>query len=79
MCTGWDPEQPQVAEVMETLLATQLGTEGLYVGDLLAGEQSLQRRLGFLRRGHTRLFSPFDPDLGDEYRSLLPDILCALE
>ena len=40
---------------------------------------AVQRRLGFLRRGNTRLFSPFDPELGDEYHSLLPDIVCALE
>ena len=37
-----DPESPKVAEVMQTLLASQLGQEGLYVGDLLAGEQAIQ-------------------------------------
>ncbi len=38
-----------------------------------------QRRVGFLRRGSSRIFSIFDPDAGNEYDSLLPDILCALE
>ena len=40
---------------------------------------AVQRRLDFLRRNQTRLFTPFDPEVGDEYDSLLPDILCALE
>lgn len=37
-----DPQKPEVAEVMRVLLASQLGQEGLYVGDLLAGEQALE-------------------------------------
>jgi hypothetical protein len=40
---------------------------------------AVQRRLGFLRRGHTRLFTAFDPDLGNAYESSLADIICALE
>ena len=63
------------------LMGDTQGTGGFEAGpDFMPGTvAAVQRRLGFLRRGHTRLFSPFDPDLGDEYRSLLPDILCALE
>ncbi|NEP19426.1 MAG: ATP-binding protein [Leptolyngbya sp. SIO4C1] len=63
------------------LMGDTQGPGGFEAGpDFLPGTvAAVQRRLGFLRRGHTRLFSPFDPDLGDEYRSLLPDILCALE
>lgn len=36
-----DPNLPEVALVMQTLMASQLGQDGLYVGDLLAGEQAL--------------------------------------
>lgn len=40
---------------------------------------AVQRRVGFLRHGHTRVFTRFDPEIGYEYQSLLPDIICALE
>ncbi|MEZ9540153.1 ATP-binding protein [Shewanella sp. 10N.286.51.B8] len=40
---------------------------------------AVQRRLGFLHRGNTRIVTNFDPDFGDDYTSQLPDILCALE
>jgi DNA helicase HerA-like ATPase len=40
---------------------------------------AVQRRLGFLRQGQTRVFTRFDPDLGLPYESDLPDIVCALE
>lgn len=40
---------------------------------------AVQRRLGFLRHGHTRLFTRFDLDMSLPYVSLLPDIVCALE
>jgi len=65
----------------------------LLLGDLGAADQqaeqdpefhqgtvaAAQRRIGFLRRGSSRIFTIFDPDAGSEYHSLLPDILCALE
>ncbi|MCP4542415.1 MAG: ATP-binding protein [Chloroflexi bacterium] len=40
---------------------------------------AVQRRVGFLRHGHTRVFTRFDPEMGFPYVSTLPDILCALE
>ena len=40
---------------------------------------AVQRRLGFLRRGNTRVFTAFDAEAGAPYDSSLPDILCALE
>ncbi len=40
---------------------------------------AVQRRLDFLRQGQSRLITPFDTDMGHEYDSLLPDIICALE
>lgn len=36
-----DPNNPQVAEVVRELMQSQLGSEGLYIGDLLAGEVPL--------------------------------------
>ncbi len=29
--------------------------------------------------GNTRVFSRFDPELGHDYQSMLPDIICAME
>lgn len=40
---------------------------------------AVQRRVDFLRMGHGRLVTRFDPDMGRPYDSSLPDILCALE
>lgn len=40
---------------------------------------AVQRRLGFLAAGSTRVFSPYQPDQGAHYQSLLPEIVCALE
>jgi DNA helicase HerA-like ATPase len=66
-----------------------------WIGRLFAGESggetegsteylpgtiaAVERRLGFLAHGNTRLVSRFDTEIGFEYESLLPDILCALE
>ncbi len=36
-----DHDQPQIGEVLCTLMREQLGSEGLYLGDLLAGERAL--------------------------------------
>src|SRR5205823_923482 len=40
---------------------------------------AVQRRLGFVRHGQTRLFTRFDPEAGLPYYSTLPEIICALE
>ena len=54
------------------------GSEG--GAEFLPGTVSaVQRRLGFLRRGNTRVFLPFDAEGGTPYESSLPDIICALE
>lgn len=64
-----------------------------WIGRILAGDiqgeggpeflpgtvAAVERRLGFLVHGNTRLGTRFDPELGHVYTSLLPDILCALE
>lgn len=36
------PNRPEVATVVRTLMQSQLGTEGIYIGDLLAGERPLE-------------------------------------
>ena len=62
----------------------------LFAGDLEADGQggaeylpgtvaAVERRLGFLAHGQTRLVTRFDTDVGLPYESLLPDVLCALE
>ena len=40
---------------------------------------AVQRRLTGIRQGQTRVFTSFDPDAGDIYESMLPEILVALE
>ncbi|QPN68800.1 ATP-binding protein [Synechococcus sp. CBW1108] len=40
---------------------------------------AVERRMGFLAHGATRLVSRFDPDAGLAYQSKLPDILSSLE
>ena len=44
-----------------------------------ATKGAVQRRVNFLRSGSTKVFTLFDPDMGDEYDSLLPELICALE
>lgn len=62
------------------LFAGDLGGEGEGNTEYLPGTiAAVERRLGFLAHGNTRLVSRFDADIGLPYDSLLPDILCALE
>lgn len=68
--------------IMRVLMGDIQGEGNGFEGgaEFLPGTVSaVQRRLDFLRRNQTRLFTPFDPEVGDEYNSLLPDIICALE
>lgn len=39
----------------------------------------VKRRLSFVHSGSTRIFTAYDPDAGQAYDSVLPDLLCALE
>jgi hypothetical protein len=62
------------------LLAGDLGGEGEGNTEYLPGTiAAVERRLGFLAHGNTRLVTRFDTEIGFAYESLLPDILCALE
>ncbi|TGE37204.1 ATP-binding protein [Desulfosporosinus fructosivorans] len=40
---------------------------------------AVERRVSFLRRGQTQIFTSYDPEIDQEYESVLPDIICALE
>lgn len=62
------------------LFAGDLSGEGEGNTEYLPGTiAAVERRLGFLAHGNTRLVSRFDADMGLPYESALPDILCALE
>ncbi|MBM4366144.1 MAG: ATP-binding protein, partial [Deltaproteobacteria bacterium] len=62
------------------LFSGELDADGEGGAEYLPGTvAAVERRLGFLAHGQTRLVTRFDPDLGLAYESLLPDILCALE
>jgi DNA helicase HerA-like ATPase len=63
------------------ILSGDLGEGGATEGtQFLPGTISaVERRVNFLRRGQTQVLTPFDPAIGDEYNSLLPEIVCALE
>ncbi len=64
------------------LLAGEVNEEegGMEGAQFLPGTISaVERRVNFLRRGQTSVFTPFDPEFKDEYNSLLPEIVCALE
>ena len=39
----------------------------------------MERRVSFLNNSQTKVFTRFDPDMGFEYDSLLPELVCALE
>jgi uncharacterized protein len=59
---------------------TVLNTGREQSGDYLPGTiAAVQRRVGFLRFGYTRIVNRFDPEVGLPYDSLLPDIICAIE
>lgn len=62
------------------LFAGDVSADGERNTEYLPGTISaVERRLGFLAHGNTRLVSRFDSEVGLPYESLLPDILCALE
>jgi hypothetical protein len=61
------------------LFAGDLGVETEGAEYLPGTIAAVERRLGFLTHGNTRLVSRFDTEVGFPYESLLPDILCALE
>jgi hypothetical protein len=50
------------------------------IGDFHPGTiEGVKRRLSFVHAGNNRIFTDYDPDLGDTYNSMLPDIIAAME
>lgn len=50
------------------------------IGDFHPGTiEGVKRRLSFVHAGNNRIFTNYDPDLGDTYDSMLPDIIAAME
>lgn len=61
------------------LLSGDLGDNPAVVSYMDATKSAVERRVGFLRSGSTKVFTPFDPEVGYEYDSVLPELVCALE
>lgn len=61
------------------LLSGDLGDDPAIAQYLDATKGAVERRVSFLRSGQTKVFTPFDPEVGYEYDSNLPDLVCALE
>ena len=50
------------------------------IGDFHPGTiEGVKRRLSFAHAGNNRIFTKYDPDLGDVYDSMLPDLITAME
>lgn len=86
--TEFSEQQGQFANLIYSLLGEE------WIGKLLSGDlgdnpavasymdatkSAVERRISFLRSGSTKVFTPYDPEVGYEYDSLLPGLVCALE
>jgi hypothetical protein len=50
------------------------------IGDFHPGTiEGVKRRLSFAHSGNNRILTPYDPDLGHGYDSVLPDLIAAME
>ena len=81
-------QQAQFAKLMYSLhgemwvsklLSGDLGDDPAIEQYLDSTKGGVERRISFLRNGQTKVFTAFDPDLGVEYDSILPELVCALE
>ncbi len=86
--TEFTEQQSQFAH----LIYTKKGEE--WIGKLLSGDLgddpeislyvdstkgAVERRVSFLNNSQTKVFTRFDPAIGFEYDSMLPELVCALE
>ncbi len=81
-------QQAQFAKLMYSLFG-EMWVSKLLSGDLGSNPAisqyldstigGVERRISFLNNGQKKVFTPFDPDLGVEYDSILPELVCALE
>ena len=86
--TEFSEQQSQFAGLMYSLhgemwitklISGDLGEDPAIAQYVDATKGAVERRVSFLRRGQTKVFTPFDPALGDNYDSILPELVCALE
>lgn len=86
--TEFSEQQSQFAGLMYSLhgemwisklLSGDLGDDPAIAQYMDATKGAVERRVSFLRNGQTKVFSSFDPDVGYEYDSILPELVCALE
>lgn len=86
--TEFTEQQSQFAGLMYSLhgemwvgrlLSGDLGDDPAIAQYLDSTRGAVERRVSFLRNGQTKVFTPFDPEMGYEYDSILPELVCALE
>jgi len=61
------------------LLSGDLGDDPEFRQYLDSTRGAVERRVGFLNNSQTKVFTRFDPEIGFEYDSILPELVCALE
>jgi len=61
------------------LLSGDLGDDPAVAQYMEGTRSAVERRVNFLRAGQSKVFTPYDPDIGYDYDSLLPELVCALE
>ncbi len=61
------------------LLSGDLGDDPSIAQYMDGTKSAVERRVNFLRSGQSKVFTSYDPDIGYEYDSQLPDLVCALE
>ena len=86
--TEFSEQQSQFAGLMYSLhgemwigklLSGDLGDDPAIAQYMDATKGAVERRVSFLRNGQTKVFTSFDPEVGYEYDSILPELVCALE
>ena len=86
--TEFSEQQSQFAGLMYSLhgemwisklLSGDLGDDPAIAQYMDATKGAVERRVSFLRNGQTKVFTSFDPEVGNEYDSILPELVCALE
>ena len=61
------------------LLSGDLGDDPEFAQYVDATKGAVERRVSFLNNSQTKVFTRFDPAIGFEYDSMLPELVCALE
>lgn len=86
--TEFSEQQGQFASLMyalhgemwiSKLLSGDLGDDPAIAQYMDSTKGAVERRVSFLRSGQTKVFTPFDPEIGNDYDSILPELVCAME